>query len=460
MAREGNQRESGLKQVATYLFFFFLLWGACYKVRASFSSGGGAGEGPGVTATTTTAAAAAAAAVPAGADDRGKAAAVGGVEGDSRGASASSVAAEKAAKGKREAPGGAPAKASPAEPAAQSEGAKTKASEAPARKAPRRHQKGCTLLMVAAVLLPDDAAKRSSILLELGMAFTSAFLAHPSTSRNSLCFGVITDSSTRVSISEQLDEVLQGAGFSGGDVMDRLEYFRDESIWDYEDKHGRRQNGFNVLGRFKGYGKVLASEAAKPETERRHIVFIDSDIVFTKNIFGFYARRGPGGEPFDAGLTYRMMPKFPINTGVMYFHRERLGKGAAFMAHIVRTYQLPGKDYPQRMLGDQLVMNDLLAELGRGVKLRRKVHEQRVRHQEQGLDILVVHIDRWNWSPQGNCRVPRRAHLLHFKGELKRKMFRYYELVMTSLPKQDPTQLTMDLNKLQAAGKRVQQCKY
>ena len=44
------------------------------------------------------------------------------------------------------------------------------------------------------------------------------------------------------------------------------------------------------------------------------MVFLDSDVVFIKDIFKFFSLGGKRG-PFDVGLTYRMMPKFPINTG-------------------------------------------------------------------------------------------------------------------------------------------------
>ena len=54
----------------------------------------------------------------------------------------------------------------------------------------------------------------------------------------------------------------------------------------------------------------------------------------------------------------------------------------------------------------------------------------------------------------------RKAHVLHFKGALKLKMFKYYRLVMGLLPKGDYDEITKALNKAQAEGRRVRPCKY
>ena len=142
--------------------------------------------------------------------------------------------------------------------------------------------------------------------------------------------------------------------------MSRLEYHRHDDIWRYEDGKKGESLGFNTLGRFEGYRRVLEAEASKPERERRHIVFIDSDIVFIREVFRFFRVGGP--EQFDVGLTYRMMPKFPVNTGVMYFSARGLLSGETFMKDVVETYSRNG--HPKKMLGDQMVMNDVLARLG------------------------------------------------------------------------------------------------
>ena len=328
------------------------------------------------------------------------------------------------------------------------------------KKAPQNAKGSCTLLMVVALLLPSDSTKREKILLELSMAFTSAYLAHKDKGgrNNKLCFGIITDNSTTVTISDPPSARRSLQGEVGEAILNDLEYFRYEDIWHYVDK-GRPQSGFNTLGRFKGYRNVLEAESSKEKEVRRNIVFIDSDILFLKDLFSFYTRREPGGEPFDVGLTYRMMPKFPINTGVMYFHAERTDKGAQFMKYIVETYA--AKQYPPKMLGDQMVMNDVLEDLGRKVDMKKKINRQRV-FNSAGIEIVLVHIDHWNFSPAQYCRVPRKAHVLHFKGELKRKMLEYFHTVEEHLlsGEKTTTKLTQTLNKMQAEGRRVRPCKY
>lgn len=243
---------------------------------------------------------------------------------------------------------------------------------------------------------------------------------------------------------------------TGRKVLDRLEYFRYGDIWEHV-KAGEKKVGYNAFGRFKGYRNILQEEASKPAESRRNIVFIDSDLVFIKHIFGFYHSRGPGKEPFDVGLTYRMMPKFPVNTGVMFFHRERMDKGAQFMARVVDIYER--KKYPQDALGDQMVMNDVLEALGKKVDVTNKVYIQRA-VDKNGTEVVLVHTDHWNFSPIRYCRVPRRTHIIHFKGDLKEKMYKYYKHVKLSLPKKDPTKMIADLNRFQAEKSRVRPCKY
>ena len=56
------------------------------------------------------------------------------------------------------------------------------------------------------------------------------------------------------------------------------------------------------------------------------------------------------------------MLKFLVNTGVMYFSARGLLSGETFMKDVVETYSRNG--HPKKMLGDQMVMNDVLARLG------------------------------------------------------------------------------------------------
>ena len=100
-------------------------------------------------------------------------------------------------------------------------------------------------------------------------------------------------------------------------------------------------------------------------------------------------KRGQENE-FDVAITYRMMPKFPINTGVIFFHSARMPQGADFMAEVLRTFV--EKDYPKRFLGDQYVMNDIIQGLGTKVTIKDKVYEQKATN-ANGTEILVVHID-------------------------------------------------------------------
>lgn len=318
----------------------------------------------------------------------------------------------------------------------------------------RRTSGGCTLQLVVAMVLQPDEVKREKLLLELSMAFTSAYLTHAGKGRNKICFGVITDSTTVVTMSDKARRSLLDTG-SGQKIMDNLEYYRYDEIWKWTDSKGVDRTGFNCFGRFVGYKHVLEAEASKPEESRRHIIFIDSDIVFLKDYFHFF-KRGQENE-FDVALTYRMMPKFPINTGVMFFHSARMPQGADFMADVVRTFV--EKDYHKRFLGDQYVMNDIIQGLGTKVTIKDKVYEQKATN-ANGTEILVVHIDHWNFSPLQFCRVPRKAHILHFKGELKNKMSKYYKVIKEMLPKNDPTKLTQTLNRMQAEGRRVRPCKY
>ena len=78
------------------------------------------------------------------------------------------------------------------------------------RKASFEAATNCTLLLGVTVLLPEDAGKRKKILLELSMALTSAYLTHKDFRAEAVCFGIITDESTTVTISDQARRSLQG----------------------------------------------------------------------------------------------------------------------------------------------------------------------------------------------------------------------------------------------------------
>ena len=78
------------------------------------------------------------------------------------------------------------------------------------RKASFEAATNCTLLLGVTVLLPEDAGKRKKILLELSMALTSAYLTHKDFRGEAVCFGIITDDSTTVTISDQARRSLQG----------------------------------------------------------------------------------------------------------------------------------------------------------------------------------------------------------------------------------------------------------
>ena len=122
----------------------------------------------------------------------------------------------------------------------------------------------CTMMLVTAVSFPSDQAKRKALSLELSMAFASAYLTHSGKGRNRMCFGVITDSNTTVTLSQEaLGLVPSHDGSAEEEILARTEYYRYNEIWRYRNKKGNETVGFNTLGRFVGYQRVLQEEAAK-----------------------------------------------------------------------------------------------------------------------------------------------------------------------------------------------------
>ena len=71
-----------------------------------------------------------------------------------------------------------------------------------------------------------------------------------------------------------------------------------------------------MYDRTRSYVKFLRDEAASDSP--RNLVFTDTDILYVKSLKDIF------DKPFDIGLTYRLMPKYPINNGIMFAHRERL----------------------------------------------------------------------------------------------------------------------------------------
>ena len=193
----------------------------------------------------------------------------------------------------------------------------------------------CSVLVLSNVILPNDSSKADKIKRELGIAFSTAADA----AKGDVCFGMISD----------------GASDFSGDDKSRFFNKKTASLIDrfftYDDLFEGRYSAF---ARCIAYGRVLREVASWPIDEQKHVIFVDTDLLFMDNIAKFYKSGGPGHDPFDVALTYRDMPKFPINTGLIFFHKQRLEQGASFMEATVQEYDKQG--YEKESLGDQYVM--------------------------------------------------------------------------------------------------------
>jgi len=71
-----------------------------------------------------------------------------------------------------------------------------------------------------------------------------------------------------------------------------------------------------MFDRTRAYVRFLSEESHRDSP--RHLVFADTDVLFTRSFKEVF------DTPFDVGLTFRNMAKYPINNGIMFAHRQRL----------------------------------------------------------------------------------------------------------------------------------------
>lgn len=147
----------------------------------------------------------------------------------------------------------------------------------------------CRIAFVAAITTPLDGSLSARTKEFTESMFTSALSKH-----YSACAVVLTN---------------RAGSFDF--LRPRLRSFQEvvyERFWGGEDTY--------MYDRTRSYVRFLAEEAQAKEP--RDLVFTDTDILFIKSLNEVF------DLPFDVGLTYRLMPKYPINNGIMFAHHSRL----------------------------------------------------------------------------------------------------------------------------------------
>lgn len=168
---------------------------------------------------------------------------------------------------------------------------------------------------------------------------------------------------------------------------------------------------------------VLEHQAAcveflKQADPSSHYVFLDSDILINDHLESIF------DNTFDFGLTSRKAhPKMPINTGVIFIHRNGISAAISFFEEVVQVIKKMPQAGLKLWFGDQLAILDLIG----GDRIQNHTSEP---IQVRDWDILLLPCDLYNFSTDHgismNAHYPDKK-ILHFKGPRKVQMLAYWK---------------------------------
>mmetsp|Transcript_2461 Transcript_2461/g.5846 ORF Transcript_2461/g.5846 Transcript_2461/m.5846 type:complete len:251 (-) Transcript_2461:75-827(-) len=162
-----------------------------------------------------------------------------------------------------------------------------------------------------------------------------------------------------------------------------------------------------MFDRTRAYVRFLSEESHRDSP--RHLVFADTDVLFTRSFKEVF------DTPFDVGLTFRNMAKYPINNGIMFAHRQRLTEAAKFWEGIVSIFESEGFD--KRWQGDQYAVCKFMEQAGNYYTGRRTLVKD-----VQGVRVKLLHASIFNLPPRSGCKIGPQVKVIHFKGGEKSKL--------------------------------------
>jgi len=117
-------------------------------------------------------------------------------------------------------------------------------------------------------------------------------------------------------------------------------------------KSFNEEGGYTSFGRMKAYRDIINDEFHKDKP--RNIIFYDADMLFVgsqfRKVFGFR-------ENWAIGLSFRNMPKFPVNCGLMLVKHDGLEKGLIFWGKLLSYYDT-GIEFHRRAIRKNDIMAD------------------------------------------------------------------------------------------------------
>lgn len=187
---------------------------------------------------------------------------------------------------------------------------------------------------------------------------------------------------------------------------------------------------YTSYGRMKTYADIINLELQK--SRPRGIIFYDADMLFVGNHFSkvFFSSR----IDWAVGLSFRNMPKFPVNCGLMLVSQNNLEKGLNFWKRILISYEEGSKFHGKTIrkndtVADQFATCKVIESFGKYyVKPREHVRKLESMNDTK---ILLLPTRRWNWTPKPMCNIDSRCAILHFKGHKKVHMTKASKLMLS-----------------------------
>jgi hypothetical protein len=186
-----------------------------------------------------------------------------------------------------------------------------------------------------------------------------------------------------------------------------------------------KTSSFNAEGEYTSYGRMRAyAEVITAElrlSRPRGIIFYDSDMLFV----GHHFRRiffGKNAQDWSVGLSFRNMPKFPVNCGLMLASQNNLVQSLRFWNEVLGAYDnsliFRGNVIQKSDLaGDQRATCKVIENLGKYYVYPRE-HMRKLKAMND-TSILLLPTRRWNWTPKPMCHTDNRCAIIHFKGNKK-----------------------------------------
>jgi hypothetical protein len=157
-----------------------------------------------------------------------------------------------------------------------------------------------------------------------------------------------------------------------------------------------------------------------------HTIFVDTDVIFNKNIMDVFL------ESYDIGLTFRTnMDLMPYNGGVIFAKYDNDKKAAKFFEMVLDTYHKLEKEpfiryiYPEGIRnwwGDQLALASLVGRLSLSQKMVSRIIFEDIR-------VKLYPSFYYNFTLEPDIEYSytdlAEKYIIHFKGNRKQFMDDY-----------------------------------